>query len=82
MVNNHADYARQFYAEEASGTSYSMKNVSREVIYRLPIPLPPLTEQRRIVAKVDELMAVLDQLEATLTTARTTSERLLAATKG
>ncbi len=44
------------------------------------ISLPPLAEQRRIVAKVDELMAVLDALEATLTTARTTAEKLLTAT--
>lgn len=43
----------------------------------MPFPLPPLVEQRRIVAKVDELMAVL---AATLTTARTTAESLLAAT--
>lgn len=42
--------------------------------------LPPLAEQRRIVAKVDELMAVLDALAATLTTARTTAASLLAAT--
>jgi type I restriction enzyme, S subunit len=40
----------------------------------------PLAEQRRIVAKVDELMAVLDALEAALTTARTTAASLLAAT--
>ena len=44
------------------------------------IPLPPLAEQRRIVAKVDEIMAVLDALEAALTTARATAENLLAAT--
>jgi len=44
------------------------------------IPLRPVAEQRRIVAKVDELMAVLDALETALTSARTTAEKLLAAT--
>jgi type I restriction enzyme S subunit len=40
-------------------------------------PLPPLAEQHRIVAKVDELMQLCDQLEAHLTTAQTESRRLL-----
>jgi type I restriction enzyme S subunit len=79
LVNNHAAHARSYYAEEASGTSLSMKNVSRAVIYALAIPLPPLAEQHRIVAKVDELMSLCDQLEAQLISAQTERRRLLEA---
>ena len=43
----------------------------------LPVPLPPLAEQHRIVAKVDELMTLCDQLEASLTTGDETRRRLL-----
>jgi type I restriction enzyme, S subunit len=46
-------------------------------IRQLLIPLPPLAEQRRIVAKVDELMALCDRLEAILTVADGTRRRLL-----
>ena len=78
-VNNYADFAREHYFSRATGVSPSMKNVSRDVILNLPIPLPPLAEQHRIVAKVDALMALCDQLEASLTTATTTRSRLLEA---
>lgn len=50
-----------------------------EALFELPIPIPPLAEQRRIVAKVDELMAVCDELERSLEAAQTGRARLLGA---
>jgi type I restriction enzyme, S subunit len=43
------------------------------------VPIPPLAEQRRIVAKVDELMVLCDSLERQVTTARSETSRLLEA---
>jgi len=47
--------------DEAPGTTF--KEVSGKAMAALPFPLPPLAEQQRIVAKVDELMALCDALE-------------------
>jgi type I restriction enzyme S subunit len=44
--------------------------------------LPPRTEQDRIVAKVDYLMAICDDLEAKLKQSEQDGERLMTATVG
>jgi type I restriction enzyme S subunit len=64
-------------AATVAGTAYNALTIVK--IKRLIFPLPPLAEQHRIVAKVDELMALCDQLEAQLTSTQTDSRRLLEA---
>lgn len=59
------------------GKGASQGNLNLSMIRTFEIPLPPLAEQHRIVAKVDALMALCDRLEASLTTATTTRSRLL-----
>lgn len=46
------------------GAGGAQPNISREKIIATVIPLAPELEQKRIVAKVDELMALCDQLES------------------
>ncbi len=55
-------------------------NVNGTKLRSMIIPLPPLAEQHRIVAKVDELMALCDEMEAQITTTATTRRQLLEAT--
>ena len=45
--------------------------ISGSKIYPILIPLPPLAEQKRIVAKIDELMALCDKLESQIDQATT-----------
>ena len=54
-------------------------NLNVQKIKEAFVPLPPLAEQRRIVAKVSELMALVDELEAQLAASRATGANLLSA---
>jgi len=73
---NSCGFARNYYARVAGGTSNSMKNVSREQIRNLVFGLPPLAEQHRIVAKVDDLMTLCEQLKTKLAIAQALQQQL------
>ena len=48
--------------KKSSSTTIAILNKGKWL--SIPVPLPPFAEQKRIVAKVDELMALCDRLEA------------------
>jgi len=46
------------------GSGVTVKGITVDKLHAMPVLLPPLAEQKRIVAKMDELMALCDRLEA------------------
>jgi type I restriction enzyme S subunit len=59
-----------------TGTAQPKMNQAK--MNSIPVALPPFAEQRRIVTKVDELMALCDRLEAARQTREATRDRLTA----
>lgn len=72
-------YMSDFFYAEFSGMMGVIGGISIKSFLLLRFPLPPLAEQHRIVAKVDELMALCDRLEATLAETDATRRRRLEA---
>jgi len=68
-------YVREYLGLSSVGAT--MQNLNQGILVRLPLGLPSREEQQRIVAKVDELMALCERLKLRLATAQTESQRLL-----
>jgi type I restriction enzyme S subunit len=64
---------------ERFAPSTAQKNINLGILEQVKIPIPPLAEQRRIVAKVDQLMVSVDELETQLAASRATAKNLLEA---
>ncbi|MBL4909617.1 MAG: restriction endonuclease subunit S [Alteromonadaceae bacterium] len=67
---------RGYSERNTLGKGVSQGNLNLSLIRAFVISIPPLAEQHRIVAKVDELMALCAQLKTRLTEAQTTQLHL------
>lgn len=54
-------YVKFYLGGESVGTT--MSNLNHTILSKMPIPLPPLAEQRRIVAKLDEILPLCEKLK-------------------
>ncbi|UGY18994.1 restriction endonuclease subunit S [Bradyrhizobium septentrionale] len=68
-----------FILRELVKTGTTVQSLKYAEFEQQPFPLPPLAEQRRIVAKVDELMLLCDRLEAARVSRETVLDRLTVA---
>lgn len=67
--------AREYFAGSSKQTT-NLASINMTQLRACAFPLPPLPEQHRIVAKLDQLMALCDQLKTRLTQARQLNEQL------
>lgn len=68
-------YFYSLMRDDMSGVAITRVTLAK--LNRALIPIAPLEEQKRIVAKVDQLMALCDQLEAKLIQSQNNSEKLI-----
>ena len=61
----HCQDGQQYFAENLAGST-NQKELYIDVIGDMNIMLPPINEQKRIVAKIEELYSALDKIEASL----------------
>lgn len=78
-VAMNAPYYRQTQIEPEVVQQCGQANFNGTKLASTVVPIPPLAEQRRIVAKVEQLMALVDALETQLAASRATAANLLSA---
>ena len=66
----------QTFFEHSGKQTTNLASINLSVLSSFPVPLPPLAEQRRIVAEVERRLSVIQQAEATVEANLPRAERL------
>lgn len=57
----HTSYAKGYLSGASVGTT--MSNLNHKILNNMPVPLPPYAEQKRIVAKLEEILPLCERLK-------------------
>jgi len=76
MLNN-SQYGENYRLSLGTNKSTSMNNLTREQILNLRIPLPPIAEQKEIVARVEAKLQTIAQIETQIATRETLTKQLM-----
>jgi type I restriction enzyme, S subunit len=68
--------ARRYFRAAAQGIAGSMPKIDQATVEQFRLRLPPLDEQRRIVAEVERQLSVIDAVRSAIDTARRRSATL------
>jgi len=74
-----SSFAQNFLLSDSIGTT--MDNLNQSLLSRLPFPLPPLAEQKRIVAAIEKFMPLIEEYGKKETELKAVNEQIGTLTK-
>lgn len=73
-----SNFTREYFRNNASGAQQSMPKINQGTVTNLLVPLPPTEEQKEIVATIEKLFTICDELESEINQNKTTVDNLMA----
>ena len=70
-------FNREYFMTNAKGAQKTMPKINQECVVNTMIPLPPLAEQKEIVARVEKHLQTITQLETQIATRETSTKQLM-----